>query len=56
MESKKPTSVNKLKLNCSVRLKPCGSSQSGVDYNDNYLAVGKDQLGPFTSVIGPNEG
>lgn len=63
MESKKATSSSKgaaggkLKLCCSVRIKPCGSAPPGIDgYDGTKLQVGGTVLGPFTSIIGPNEG
>lgn len=63
MESKKATTSSKgatggkLKLCCSVRIKPRGSGASGIDgFDDTQLKVGGTVLGPFTSIIGPNEG
>ena len=61
MESKKATpskaaAGGKLKLCCSVRIKPCGSAQPGIDgYDDGKLQVAGTVLGPFTSIIGPND-
>ena len=56
MESGKKAGGGKLKLNCSVRLKPCGMSIPGCTYQDNLVNVGGTLLGPFTSIIGPNDG
>ena len=51
------TKGGKLKLSCSVRIKPCGSSESGIDdYDESSLKVGTAKLGAFTSIIGPQEG
>lgn len=47
----------KIKLCCSIRIKPRFTSESGIDdYNDTTLKVGRTSLGPFTSIIGPQEG
>jgi hypothetical protein len=60
MESKAESTASKggkLKLSCSVRIKPCGSSEPGIDnYDDSSLQVGTAKLGAFTSIIGPEEG
>lgn len=55
MDSKPAASQGgKLKLSCSIRIKPCGSSQSGIDgYDGTMMKFGGTKLGPFTSIIGP---
>jgi hypothetical protein len=50
------SSKSKVKLSCSVRIKPRGDDESGIqNFDSNFIHLDGLSLGPFSSIVGPQD-